>query len=367
MYAANLNYQTNTHLNLVAKNSLLKIVKGLKPTPEAKVLPLNNKLRILSIDGGGIRAILPAIILAELEEHLKRESGNLEASIVDYFDLFAGTSAGAILATLYLTPSEDDPRKPKFTAKEVLELYLQDGCKTFLPANPDKSKARSEKYCASILEEKLKQLLGEDTCMDQLLKPTFITAFNTETESPVYFESWKMGSCKTWQVARASSAAPGMFKAAIVDEYHNEQALIDGSIFAGNPAMCAYTLANSTRFSDLPNCLSNIDFPTIDDMTLLSLGTGKVGPATEIQKSSWIRSMMKNLMSSGIALVDYQLKQLFSSQTDSAYFRLNPALTVIENAIDNAGTENLNTLYETGKNFLKENEKTIDKLIQSVL
>ena len=367
MITTNLNYLTKPQQNETPNAPLLKLVKGISPIRKIRSYPLNRKLRILSIDGGGIRAILPTIILAELEERLKKESGNPEASIVDYFDLFAGTSAGSILIALYLTPSEDDPRKPKYSAKEVLEIYLWDGCAAFRTPNPDKSRARSEKYCAAAMEEKLKFYLGENTQLEQLLKPALITAFNATTETPVFFESWQKGNCKAWQVVRASAAAPGLFKAVIVEGYHAEHALIDGSIFAGNPAMCAYAVANNTRFSKIPNCSFCLDFPDEKDLVLLSLGTGKAAASPNPQKGSWVRSMLKNLMSSGIALVDYQLTQLFSSDNNGAYFRLNPTLPEVTDGIDNVGTANVDALCEVGEKYLKEKEGMIRDLMQAIL
>ncbi|MEO1260634.1 MAG: patatin-like phospholipase family protein [Bacteroidota bacterium] len=352
-------------LNETAKFQLLKIVKGLKATRNER--PLNRKLRVLSIDGGGIRAILPAMMLAELEERLKKESGNPATSIVDHFDLFAGTSAGAILISLYLTPSEDDPQKPRYTAREVLEIYLRDGCASFLPVNLNAPKSRSEKYCANTLEQKLQYLLGKTTHLGQLLKPALITAFNTATETPVYFKSWEKTACETWQVVRASSAAPGMFRPAVVDGYHPGEPLIDGSVFAGNPAMCAYALATSTCFSKIANCSSFKDFPEAKDMVLFSLGTGKEAACAAAQKTSWIRSMMKNLMSSGIGLVDHQLRQLFSAHEKGSYFRFNPTLPTISNDIDNVGTNNVEALCQIGKKYLIENENSMLALVKAVV
>lgn len=59
-----------------------------------------RKIRILSIDGGGIRGIIPAVILAELEKILQEESDNKNVHLSDYFDLIAGTSTGGILTCL---------------------------------------------------------------------------------------------------------------------------------------------------------------------------------------------------------------------------------------------------------------------------
>jgi patatin-like phospholipase/acyl hydrolase len=55
-------------------------------------------VRILSIDGGGIRGIIPGQILVTVEEKLKARTGDENARIADYFDLIAGTSTGGILA-----------------------------------------------------------------------------------------------------------------------------------------------------------------------------------------------------------------------------------------------------------------------------
>ena len=65
---------------------------------------MKRKIRVLSIDGGGIRGIIPAKIMIKIEELLQEYSQNPNTRISDYFDLIAGTSTGSILAGLYLCP-----------------------------------------------------------------------------------------------------------------------------------------------------------------------------------------------------------------------------------------------------------------------
>lgn len=84
-----------------------------------------KKIRILSIDGGGIRGILPGTILAQLEKILQRLDGGSNRKIGDYFDMIAGTSTGGILSCLYLMPGENG--MAKYTAAEALDLYLTNG------------------------------------------------------------------------------------------------------------------------------------------------------------------------------------------------------------------------------------------------
>ena len=77
-------------------------------------------MRILSIDGGGIRGIIPAQILVTLEDILRKKSGRPDAKIADYFDLIAGTSAGGILTCFYLCPEKGNKNKVRYSAEHAL-------------------------------------------------------------------------------------------------------------------------------------------------------------------------------------------------------------------------------------------------------
>ena len=129
----------------------------------------STPLRILSLDGGGIRGILPAFLLAKLERHIQEKTGNPSARLIDYFDFFTGTSAGGILISLYLTPSPSDPSRPKYSAKEVLDIYMNGGIEVF-----NTNKKPTKGYDDALLERSLKQLMGEDTLFNDLLKPTLM-------------------------------------------------------------------------------------------------------------------------------------------------------------------------------------------------
>ena len=79
-------------------------------------------MKVLSIDGGGIRGIIPALILAELEERTGKP-------VCELFDMIAGTSTGGILATGLTIP--DEHGKPRWTAKELVGLYRDEGPSIF--------------------------------------------------------------------------------------------------------------------------------------------------------------------------------------------------------------------------------------------
>ena len=91
-----------------------------------------ESFRVPSIDGGGIRGIIPATILAEIEDRTGR-------AIAEMFDLIAGTSTGGILALALTMPG--DGGKPRYRAEDLISLYEKEGRRIF--SRPPKRRATS--------------------------------------------------------------------------------------------------------------------------------------------------------------------------------------------------------------------------------
>ncbi|XP_021834099.1 patatin-like protein 2 [Prunus avium] len=87
-----------------------------------------NIVTVLSIDGGGIRGIIPGTILKFLESELQKLDGE-EARLADYFDVIAGTSTGGLVTAMLTTPDEND--RPLFAAKDINNFYLEHCPKIF--------------------------------------------------------------------------------------------------------------------------------------------------------------------------------------------------------------------------------------------
>ena len=181
--------------------------------------------KILSIDGGGIRGIIPGMLLVALERRLKRQTNNPEAAIVDYFDFFAGTSTGGILTCLLLCPSDEHPNRPRFSAQEALDLYISHGSAIFQAGFFRRLVAKfgllSERYPSATLEHILSTYFGE-TRLSQLLKPCIVTAYNIELRKTHFFRQQtaiSRGDTRDFllrDVCRATSAAPTYFSVAEV-------------------------------------------------------------------------------------------------------------------------------------------------------
>ena len=78
------------------------------------------KFKVLSIDGGGIRGIIPAIILKEIEKRTQKRISGM-------FDLIAGTSTGGILALGLTKPHPYNNGQPHYEAVDLIELYREEG------------------------------------------------------------------------------------------------------------------------------------------------------------------------------------------------------------------------------------------------
>ena len=142
---------------------------------------------ILSIDGGGIRGIIPAMVLAELERRTGRPTCKL-------FDLIAGTSTGGVLALALTKP--DAAGSPEFSAARLIELYELEGDRIFSPAWHrwkiigflyDLFFVR---YSARNIGRVLRQYFG-DTRLSEAITPLLITAYELEQRDPWLFKSEK--------------------------------------------------------------------------------------------------------------------------------------------------------------------------------
>jgi uncharacterized protein len=103
--------------------------------------------RVLSIDGGGIRGIIPAVICAKLEEWSV-------APLSSQFDLIAGTSTGGILAMGLSLPPNGKP------AKELVSFYKENGRKIFSFPKPSVGQWTGPKYSNTKLKRAADQVFG---------------------------------------------------------------------------------------------------------------------------------------------------------------------------------------------------------------
>jgi uncharacterized protein len=199
--------------------------------------PKDRRFRILSVDGGGIRGIFPAAILAGLERSYT--AGN---SIGSYFDLVAGTSTGGILALGF---------GAGLSAADLLDLYVRRGGEIF-PALPDDPLGRLRAWLRDLLQyahytydrEALRRVLAESLGERQFGESRLrlcIPAFEGRHSEVFVFKTPHHSDYRTDRYERmitvglATAAAPTYFRPL----EHRGYVLVDGGVWINNPVMLA--------------------------------------------------------------------------------------------------------------------------------
>ncbi|MEL6362093.1 MAG: CBASS cGAMP-activated phospholipase [Pseudomonadota bacterium] len=197
--------------------------------------PADQPFRILSIDGGGIKGILPATILSHLEESLSGGHG-----LARHFDMIAGTSTGGIIAVGIALG---------IPARDILELYLTKGERIFSSAPwifrtlgrrvSALKQVFHRRYNPAVLDHELARMIGGRSFGEAKCR-LVIPAFDHNTEPCVFKTAHHPDYRRDWKeealtVARATSAAPTFLEGL----EHAGRRFWDGGVFANNPVMMA--------------------------------------------------------------------------------------------------------------------------------
>lgn len=342
---------------------------------------MSKKIRILSLDGGGIRGIITCVILKYIEEQLQKLD-NPTAKIGDYFDLIAGTSTGGILASILLFPDNDN--KAKYSVETALDLYAKRGETIFNVSfwqhiiNP--FGLFSEKISQRALEKQLLEVFG-NLEIKKFIKPSLITSYDIFHRRAKFFTSHEADSdlenFLVNDVCRATSAAPTYFEPAKIKSlYGQEFTLIDGGVYANNPALCAYAEARKIEFSKVLNNPSKPDFPTISDMIIVSVGTGEVlKPYTFRQfenagKVKWIQPLIDILLSANVETTDYHVRKMYETlgaRNAKNYYRLMPSLKNASSEMDDVSEKNIYELIQAGLAYIDQNRKELNEIAKKLI
>lgn len=290
--------------------------------------------RILSIDGGGIRGILPTRLLQAIEEKTGK-------SIASQFDMIAGTSTGGIIACGLVRSV------PPAT---LLGLYTTHGTDVF---HRNIGMGLLEpKYLADKLEALLKVVLGVAKLSDVIGPELLVPSYCVQPAGSFFFRSWKARvdasvDFPLWQVARATSAAPTYFPTASL----YGRWMVDGGVFANNPALCAAASAYGLWPSE--------------DLSVLSLGTGtKVTDLNGAASQGWGLAQWGPeapaiFMDGAADSVSY----ICETVLDEKFMRCDIGLVGVADAFDDASPLNIANLGKLADKFVADNlTKIVDFL-----
>jgi uncharacterized protein len=296
---------------------------------------VTERFQILALDGGGFRGMFSAAVLARLEE-------DLGTQIVDHFDLISGTSTGGIIALglgLGLSP------------REILKFYVDHGPRIFR----DRTRLRGvrhllrAKYGSGPLRAALTEVFGE-RAFGESAKRLVITSYNIAADDVYLFRTPHLPTLKRdWRekavnVALATSAAPTYLPGMSLDGAR----LVDGGIWANNPAMVALTEA-----------VGPLSIP-LEKIRVFSLGT-----------TIDVRQRRRRLDRGGLLpWAGDAVEVLMRAQSESAakqvrhfvgkddVFRLNPTVPTGALALDKV---DIDTLYGLAGHVSREASPTVDR------
>ncbi|KAM5558755.1 hypothetical protein ABKV19_020442 [Rosa sericea] len=334
--------------------------------------PSHGKLiTVLSIDGGGIKGIIPGTLLSFLESELQKLRRPPETGGLRRLPQSAALRAGP-----------DQNNRPLFAANQIVDFYLEHCPKIFPQINiplfgnalENAKGVYAPKYDGKYLHKLIKEKLG-DRRLNQTLTNVVIPTFDISCLQPAIFSTYELKRNKKLDPALLSdicigtSAAPTYLPSHYFKTATREFHLVDGGVAANNPGLTAITEVTKEIKK------GNSDFSPVEAadqgnrFLLISLGTGssakskydarvaaKWGIMAWLMQANFQCPLLDVLTEASSDMVDCHLSTLFQALwSDDNYLRIqDDQLSTDLNSMDNATPENLKKLVKVGEALLKK-------------
>jgi predicted acylesterase/phospholipase RssA len=352
-------------------------VHGASPQPAANP---RDPIRVLSIDGGGVRGVIPARLLVEVE----RISGK---PINKLFDVIAGTSTGGIIALLLAHPGATG--KGPLSASDVLDLYRSEMTRIFPPLDVqelrewwDDRKGPSvfsqrlgaalmphhygnARYLPTGLEDALDRMLGDARLGDAVVD-VVVPAYDMRGRRPVLFRSSEARAGREPNlamklVARATSAAPTYFPPLRLQDESGDRVLVDGGLVANNPVTLAL-------FDALERAADG------RDAVIVSLGTGLAPAETDTYEEIWSRSWgalamgLLGVVFDGTSELSHELvtRMLDRAEGNHRYWRFQTELRGCSPRLDDSSAENAAKLLDLAESIATEQHDELRRVVDAL-
>ncbi|KAL2318606.1 hypothetical protein Fmac_032482 [Flemingia macrophylla] len=333
-----------------------------------------NLVTFLSIDGGGIRGIIPATIIAFLESQLQELDGE-DARLADYFDVISGTSTGGLVTAMLTAP--DNNNRPLFSAKEIRPFTWNTVQKFSHSIAKLVRSMGGPKYDGKYLHGLVREKLG-DIRLHETLTNVVIPTFDIRSMQPVVFSSYQVKKstildAKLSDICISTSAAPTYLPAYNFSNQDSEGNLhefnlIDGGVCANNPTLVSMNDVTKQIIKENP------DFFSIKPMEygrflIISIGTGTAKNEEKFNAAmaakwgllDWLTHsgttpLIDIFSQSSADMVDFHLSALTQAlRSQDNYLRIqDDTLTGTNSSVDIATKENLEKLCQIGENLLKK-------------
>ncbi|HTU26245.1 MAG TPA: patatin-like phospholipase family protein, partial [Pirellulales bacterium] len=311
--------------------------------------------RILAIDGGGIRGVIAASWLWLLEEQLQFRFGK---NLHDVFDVFAGTSTGAVIAAGLACKG--------FDAERISKLYRREGGKIFDPRGLLEARWlwQGPKYTSDGLQAVLEREFGDRTLRDVSIskKRLLVVTFDAFRLQPVVFDSDKPEhhNYRLSQVCQASASAPTYFPPTTFFYQNQKTPFLDGGMAANNPATIA--IARVAQSQGWPGAL------------LCSIGTGREHETVDVASVNdalqtrsnlgWARPAINMLFAGSSAVND----EVAAAIVPDGYFRFQTDVPIEQSALDNVNESNLGNICQLANAYWNQadTQLKIERLLSAL-
>lgn len=331
----------------------------LAPGPPAKALPEANfsqrkVIRVLAVDGGGVRGLIPAQVLAYLEKKTGRPAADL-------FDLFVGTSSGGIVTAACLTPGANG--KPRYTADEIAQSFERLAPKIFTPPLRYRfltldgilgPKYSSEEKCAAFQEEFGPIPFGS------LLKPAIMTAYDMLEERPDMLINWQpeWANYSVPAILNAETTVTGIFNPVLLAGPNDRRHMYtDEGIIENDPSAVAVAFLR--------------EYAPGAPVIVVNLGTGrflmnsKSPHPYSLGELRWISELLPYLESSNVQVTQRAMysQEKYLGADRLVYFNINIDMPAgrFYHPFD-ASTKNMANIRALGEQCIGKNQATLDKV-----
>ncbi|OYW55224.1 MAG: hypothetical protein B7Y80_09545 [Hyphomicrobium sp. 32-62-53] len=327
---------------------------GVTWVPRIGTRVYGNCTRVLAIDGGGVKGLVPASILAELERRTGRP-------ISQQFDLIAGTSTGAILALGLARPSNENARLPAFSAADLVGLYREYSERIF-PRSFAPMRALRRVFRPKFSPEDVEAVFAsyfEDVRLIEALTNVAIPAYDIVENRRIWFLSYAsaQNDLLMRDIVRGATAAPTFFAPSrfAVSKRVAEKgtvALVDGALFANNPSQDAYLFGRRLRSGDDSSVL------------VLSIGTGKSTRKHSFEDAwgwgvlGWMDPLLEIAFSD--PAIDDIMRRTLEGQGD--YFRLQADFGGVDVALDDSSPQANKRLEDAAASYVATREDEMTRL-----
>jgi len=316
-------------------------------------------IRVLSIDGGGMRGIVPATYL----ETMENISG---LGVSELFDVIVGTSTGAILSVGLTVANEKN--KPKYKASDFVKLYQNMGGVIFHKRHSILKVLDGifwPSYDPSGYEKLLEAYFGETTISEALTEIVVPSIELEDMKMHVFTRASarkrSIYDFKVREIIRAATAAPAYFPAAELNSVDGKArgTFVDAGLSTNNPGIIALVEAKKMA--------NDADF------LFVSLGTGAISKPINAMKAKkwgeveWLKSIFDLQGDAQSSYTEIAISTFLENNKNNSYHRFQIDLHQLPIQLDDTKPKHIEELRMTAIKAIKEQFNTINQLTQRLM